>query len=83
MNHARFDFNLQILNSFMLPPQYNISFYLQYLARWPDIFCVQVSPQGTIIGYGKILLLSAIFIEIDNAHPSILFITSILSYGQG
>ncbi|PKB99220.1 acyl-CoA N-acyltransferase [Rhizophagus irregularis] len=30
---------------------YNISFYLTYLARWPDLFCVQESPSGTIMGY--------------------------------
>ncbi|CAG8630124.1 3272_t:CDS:2, partial [Diversispora eburnea] len=30
---------------------YNISFYLSYLARWPDLFCVQESPTGNMMGY--------------------------------
>ncbi|KDQ14569.1 hypothetical protein BOTBODRAFT_346040 [Botryobasidium botryosum FD-172 SS1] len=30
---------------------YSISFYLNYLARWPDLCSVQESPNGSIMGY--------------------------------
>ncbi|KAI0080918.1 N-acetyltransferase [Panus rudis PR-1116 ss-1] len=30
---------------------YGISFYLSYLARWPDLCCVQESPNGRMMGY--------------------------------
>jgi N-terminal acetyltransferase B complex catalytic subunit len=31
--------------------QYNMSFYLQYMSKWPDYFLVQQDPNGTIMGY--------------------------------
>ncbi|KAF8959666.1 N(alpha)-acetyltransferase 20, NatB catalytic subunit [Entomortierella lignicola] len=31
--------------------QYNISFYLSYLARWPDLFSVQCTPSSTLMAY--------------------------------
>ncbi|RHZ55264.1 hypothetical protein Glove_417g50 [Diversispora epigaea] len=34
-----------------LTETYNISFYLSYLARWPDLFCIQESPTGNMMGY--------------------------------
>ncbi|TFK54689.1 acyl-CoA N-acyltransferase [Heliocybe sulcata] len=30
---------------------YGISFYLQYLTRWPDLCCVQEAPSGRLMGY--------------------------------
>ncbi|KAF9319625.1 N-terminal acetyltransferase [Podila horticola] len=30
---------------------YNISFYLSYLARWPDLFSVQCTPSETLMAY--------------------------------
>ncbi|KAI9594858.1 acyl-CoA N-acyltransferase [Syncephalis fuscata] len=30
---------------------YNISFYLQYIARWPNLFYTAEAPNGTIEGY--------------------------------
>ncbi|KAI0062363.1 N-acetyltransferase [Artomyces pyxidatus] len=30
---------------------YGISFYLSYLARWPDLCCVQQAPNGPLMGY--------------------------------
>jgi len=30
---------------------YHIGFYLNYLARWPDLCCVQESPSGRMMGY--------------------------------
>ncbi|KAK0482617.1 N-acetyltransferase [Armillaria novae-zelandiae] len=30
---------------------YNIGFYLNYLSRWPDLCCVQESPNGRQMGY--------------------------------
>ncbi|XP_006457793.1 N-acetyltransferase [Agaricus bisporus var. bisporus H97] len=31
---------------------YGIGFYLSYLSRWPDLCCVQESPNGQMMGYG-------------------------------
>ncbi|TFY54930.1 hypothetical protein EVG20_g9507 [Dentipellis fragilis] len=30
---------------------YGIAFYLSYLARWPDLCCVQEAPTGRMMGY--------------------------------
>ncbi|KAK0441117.1 N-acetyltransferase [Armillaria borealis] len=30
---------------------YNIGFYLSYLSRWPDLCCIQESPNGRQMGY--------------------------------
>ncbi|KAJ2963894.1 hypothetical protein NQZ79_g1054 [Umbelopsis isabellina] len=35
----------------VLTETYNISFYLQYLARWPDLFSVQTTAKGNVMGY--------------------------------
>lgn len=37
----------------MIVPQYNMSFYLQYLATWPEYFLVKEAPDGTPMGYSK------------------------------
>ncbi|CAN6453671.1 unnamed protein product [Victoria cruziana] len=34
-----------------LTETFNMSFYMTYLARWPDYFHVAVSPAGKIMGY--------------------------------
>ncbi|KAI8346954.1 N-acetyltransferase [Mortierella sp. GBAus27b] len=34
-----------------LTETYNISFYLSYLARWPDLFSVQCTPSSTLMAY--------------------------------
>ncbi|KAG0168697.1 N-terminal acetyltransferase, partial [Apophysomyces sp. BC1015] len=44
-----FEFNN--VNLDVLTETYNISFYLQYLARWPDLFTVQTSPHDNVMGY--------------------------------
>ncbi|KAI8985047.1 N-acetyltransferase [Pilobolus umbonatus] len=44
-----FEFNNVNLDP--LTETYNISFYLQYLACWPDLFSVQVSPHNRLMGY--------------------------------
>ena len=31
--------------------QYNLAFYLQYLARWPEYFEVAETPSGRFMGY--------------------------------
>ncbi|KAJ3023414.1 N(alpha)-acetyltransferase 20, NatB catalytic subunit [Thoreauomyces humboldtii] len=33
------------------PLQYNISFYLQYMAQWPDYFVASEAPNGACMGY--------------------------------
>ena len=46
--------------------QYSISFYLNYLARWPDLCLVQEAPNGRMMGYGKqsLIVLSVHFSEL-------------------
>lgn len=34
-----------------LTETYHLSFYLQYLATWPDYFTVAESPSGNVMGY--------------------------------
>jgi len=33
--------------------QYGLTFYLQYLAHWPEYFQVTEAPGGEIMGYSK------------------------------
>lgn len=58
------DFTLiQIVANFMvnhffrnldpLTETYGLSFYMQYLTRWPEYFQVAESPSGEIMGYSK------------------------------
>ena len=35
----------------MAPSQYNMPFYYEYLAKWPDYFVVNESPNGRQMGY--------------------------------
>lgn len=49
--------------------QYNIGFYLSYLSRWPDLCCVQESPNGRQMGYGSVHSLS----------PTLVYLTQTLS----
>lgn len=35
-----------------LTETYELSFYLQYYAKWPGLFQVAEDPDGNIIGYG-------------------------------
>ncbi|WVZ60196.1 hypothetical protein U9M48_010249 [Paspalum notatum var. saurae] len=35
-------------------PQFNMSFYMTYLARWPDYFHAAVSPGGRVMGYREV-----------------------------
>lgn len=37
-----------------LTETYGLSFYMQYLAHWPEYFQVAESPAGEIMGYGNI-----------------------------
>lgn len=36
---------------------YGLSFYLQYLAHWPEYFQVLEAPNGDIQGYSKLFLM--------------------------
>lgn len=36
--------------------QYSITFYLSYLARWPELCAAEVSPSGKMMGYGTTIL---------------------------
>ncbi|CAM9832890.1 unnamed protein product, partial [Choristocarpus tenellus] len=39
------------INLDVLTETYNMPFYLQYLATWPEYFLVEESPDGTLMGY--------------------------------
>ena len=44
-------FRFNGINLDPLTEMYGLSFYLQYLARWPEYFMVAESPSGTLMGY--------------------------------
>lgn len=44
-------FKFNGINLDPLTEMYGLSFYLQYLARWPEYFMVAESPSGTLMGY--------------------------------
>nr|CAG8487134.1 5890_t:CDS:2 [Entrophospora candida] len=44
-------FKVNNINLDVLTETYNITFYLSYLSRWPDLFCLQESSNGIIMGY--------------------------------
>jgi hypothetical protein len=39
---------------FLNKSKYGLSFYMQYLAHWPEYFQVAESPSGEIMGYSKL-----------------------------
>jgi len=44
-------FRVNNINLDPLTETYGISFYLQYLAKWPDYFSVAEGPDGALMGY--------------------------------
>ncbi|DAZ98533.1 TPA: hypothetical protein N0F65_007032, partial [Lagenidium giganteum] len=44
-------FRFNNVNLDVLTETYNMSFYLQYMSKWPDYFLVQEDPNNTIMGY--------------------------------
>ena len=44
-------FRFNGINLDPLTEMYGLSFYLQYLARWPEYFMVAESPSGALMGY--------------------------------
>lgn len=40
-----------------LTETYGLSFYMQYLAHWPEFFQVAESPSGEIMGYSELPLI--------------------------
>ncbi|ETV94893.1 N-alpha-acetyltransferase 20, NatB catalytic subunit [Aphanomyces invadans] len=44
-------FRFNNVNLDVLTETYNMSFYLQYLTKWPDYFLLQEDPNGTMMGY--------------------------------
>jgi N-terminal acetyltransferase B complex catalytic subunit len=44
-------FRTGLCNLDPLTENYDLYFYFQYLARWPDMFLVAEDPDGNIIGY--------------------------------
>lgn len=56
-----------------------MSFYLQYMSKWPDYFLTQEDPNGTIMGYSTCDLVSAMSGCITD---ELLFVVR-SSHGQG
>ncbi|KAJ2809307.1 N-alpha-acetyltransferase 20 [Coemansia guatemalensis] len=54
--HAMDLFKFNNLNLDRYTETYDLSFYLNYLSSWPDLFTMAVSPDGTPMGYlmGKV-----------------------------
>jgi N-terminal acetyltransferase B complex catalytic subunit len=50
-------FKFNSINLDHLTETYNLNFYLQYLAQWPDYFLVNVAPEGRLTAYGLCCLL--------------------------
>ncbi|EIM89744.1 N-acetyltransferase [Stereum hirsutum FP-91666 SS1] len=44
-------FKFNNINLDLWTETYGIGFYLTYLARWPDLCCVQEAPSGKLMGY--------------------------------
>lgn len=44
-----------------LTETYGLSFYMQYLAHWPEYFQVAESPSGEIMGYSKLTIFNCSF----------------------
>jgi hypothetical protein len=55
----------------LIQAQYGIGFYLSYLARWPDLCCVQAAPSGRLMGYGASCPLATSFTR--HAHTFLIF----------
>ena len=50
-----FKFNQVNLDAFT--ETYSISYYLNNLSNWPDLFCATEDPSGTLMGYSASALL--------------------------
>lgn len=48
---------ISLCNLDPLTETYDISFYLQYYAKWPQMFIVAEDSRGNIVAYSKSLLL--------------------------
>ncbi len=46
-------FQFNNINLDHLTETYNLNFYLQYLAQWPEYFLVHEAPEGRLTSYGK------------------------------
>ncbi len=46
-------FRFSSTNLDLMTETYNLPFYLQYMALWPDMCIAQESSSGTIMSYGK------------------------------
>lgn len=46
-------FRFNEVNLDKLTETYHISFYLQYMAEWPELFTVAEASNGNLMGYGK------------------------------
>lgn len=53
--HDFHSFSFRNRNLDALTETYGLSFYMQYLAHWPEYFQVAESPSGEIMGYSTYL----------------------------
>lgn len=56
-----------------LTETYGLSFYMQYLAHWPEYFQVAESPSGEIMGYSKLDLMKRTKNENKNKKNSMFY----------
>ena len=69
-------FRFNGINLDPLTEMYGLSFYLQYLARWPEYFMVAESPSGNLMGY--IMGKSEVSTTASSLHSSLVFQDCIL-----
>ncbi|XP_015594022.1 N-alpha-acetyltransferase 20 isoform X1 [Cephus cinctus] len=72
-------FRFNNVNLDPLTETYGLSFYMQYLAHWPEYFQVAESPNGEIMGYST----SVIIIIIIIIRKSILYMFLVMGKAEG
>ena len=56
-----------------LTENYDLSFYNQYLAVWPELFTVAEDIEGNIIGYSKLRLIAFLEPTVQALHQNPFF----------
>ena len=61
---------LSLTNLDPLTENYDLTFYLQYSAKWPSLFTVAEDMDGNIIGYSWDLLRTIFGSSTDSSHSN-------------
>lgn len=67
--HALDLFRFNLTNLDVLTENYDPSFYLQYLAKWPTLCSVMESSRGRIMGYSMFFLLFSLSLSLSFSPP--------------